>query len=93
MNIKAVHREYLDVEIPADQIIKGAVEILINDVLKKNNSQINDYEYFYKVNDRIFGGYKCYHGSDIGDDITDKLSYKDKETLEVILFLNRSGLI
>lgn len=86
MKFNVIKSEYVDVEVPDNEILEASVKILTN-ILRKNNNKLNDYDYFYKSDDKIIGVEEGYHGSESRTDITDKLSDDDKKLMDVIVFL------
>lgn len=88
MTFKVLKKEYVEVDVPQADVVKGTVAILTRQ-LKQNNKNLYKFDCFFEENDRYFGLYELVtsHRSDEDTDITDILTEDQKELIRVILYL------
>lgn len=88
MTFKVVKKEYVEVDVPQADVIKGTISILIGKLKEKNHGLYNYYCFFLKE-DRFWGREELVssHRSDEDTDITDILTEDQKELIRVILYL------
>lgn len=88
MRFKVLKKEYVDVDVPEADVVKGTTAILISKLKEKNNKLKNYYCFFLEEN-RFWGREELVssHRSDEDTDITDILTEDQKELIKVILYL------
>ncbi len=88
MTFKVLKKEYVEVDVPQADVVKGTVAILTRQ-LKQNNKNLYKFDCFFEENDRYFGLYELVtsHRSDEKEDVTNLLSQEDKDLLKIVFYL------